>query len=91
MWVFNNAVPEKTVMVYAMVFGAHPPPYSWLYKSAGYNFFAIAIPFIALTAGSIFNGFAVAAVLSISEILFALILFKELKQIPENKNPDSEI
>ena len=31
MWVFS-AVPEKMIMVYAMVFGAHLFPYSWLYK-----------------------------------------------------------
>ena len=38
MWVFN-AVPDKMVMVYAMVFGAHLLPYSWLYKSISYRAF----------------------------------------------------
>lgn len=36
MWVFN-AEPDKMVMVYAMVFGAHLLPYSWVYKSATYQ------------------------------------------------------
>ena len=29
MWVFS-AVPEKMLMVYAMIFGAHLMPFSWL-------------------------------------------------------------
>ena len=47
MWVFN-AVPDKMVMVYAMVFGAHLLPYSWLYKSISYRIFAIIIPVLSL-------------------------------------------
>ena len=46
MWVFS-AVPEKMVMVYAMVFGAHLLPYSWLYRSVSYRVFAIAIPLLS--------------------------------------------
>lgn len=38
MWVFR-AVPDKMVMVYAMVFGAHLLPYSWLYRSVGLSYF----------------------------------------------------
>lgn len=78
MWVFN-AVPEKMVMVYAMVFGAHLLPYSWLYQSNAYKIFAIAIPIISLVVGNLFNGFVLAATLSVLEILFVLILFKELE------------
>ena len=33
MWVFA-AVPEKMLMVYAMIFGAHLMPFSWLYRSS---------------------------------------------------------
>lgn len=80
MWIFN-AVPDKMVMVYAMVFGAHLLPYSWLYKSNGYKIFAIAIPFISLILGNLFGGFVVAASLCVLEILFVIILFRELKQI----------
>lgn len=79
MWVFN-AVPDKMIMVYAMVFGAHLLPYSWLYKSNGYRMFAIALPFISLILGNLFNGFAVAAALTVLEVLFVIILFQELKQ-----------
>ena len=80
MWIFN-AVPDKMVMVYAMVFGAHLLPYSWLYKSNGYKIFAVVIPFISLILGNLFSGFAVAAALSVLEILFVIILLWEPKQI----------
>lgn len=79
MWVFT-AVPEKMVMVYAMVFGAHLLPYSWLYKSKAYMVFAIVIPFIALSLGILFNALVVALVLAIIEIVFAFILVQEVKR-----------
>ena len=80
MWVYR-AVPEKMVMVYAMVFGAHLFPYSWLYKSKAYMFFAIAIPILSLILGMMFSGLAVAIALTGIELIFVLILFQELKQM----------
>jgi len=40
MWVYPT-VPEKMLMVIAMIFGAHLLPYGWLYKSKSYTVFAI--------------------------------------------------
>ncbi|WP_124058694.1 DUF7010 family protein [Vaginisenegalia massiliensis] len=80
MWVFN-AVPEKMIMVHAMVFGGHLFPYSWLYKSKVYQNFAIIIPILALILGHLFNGFVVAAVLTVTEVIFVLCLKNEMKQI----------
>lgn len=80
MWVFN-AVPEKMVMVYGMVFGAHFLPYSWLYDSKAYKIFAIIIPIIALVLGNIFNGFVVAAALFVLEVIFVFLLNKEVNEV----------
>lgn len=77
MWVFT-AVPNKMIMVYGMVFGAHLLPYSWLYRSKSYQFFAIMIPFVTLILGNFFSGFVVAVVLTISEIVFVFLLKHEL-------------
>lgn len=82
MWVFN-AVPDKMIMVYAMVFGAHLLPYSWLYKSKGYLIFSIVIPILSLLLGNLFSGFVVASVFSVIEIIFALILKYEVKTFDE--------
>ena len=79
MWVYS-AVPEKMVMVHAMVFGAHLLPYSWLYKSKAYMIFSIVIPFAALILGHTFGALVLAAVLTAAEILFAVLLFRETKK-----------
>lgn len=78
MWVFR-AVPNKMIMVYAMVFGAHLLPYSWLYKSKAYKYFSIIIPVFALVLGNLFSGFVVAGALTITELIFVLVLQKEFK------------
>lgn len=78
MWVFN-AVPEKMVMVYAMVYGAHLLPYSWLYKSLAYKVFAIASPILALVLGTFFTSFAVAIGMAVTNLVFALALIRELR------------
>ena len=78
MWVFA-AAPEKMIMVYAMVFGAHLLPYSWVYKSNSYRIFSITIPILSLVLGNVFNGVVVAGALMIVEIVFALALKNELK------------
>ncbi len=78
MWVYS-AVPEKMIMVHAMVFGAHLFPFSWLYKSKAYLVFSIFIPVAALLAGIMVNGSAVSAIMMVSEIIFAFILFRETR------------
>ena len=78
MWVFN-AVPDKMLMVYAMVFGAHLLPYSWLYKSPSYQLFAILIPVLALILGNLFSANILALVMVGLEALFTFLLVKEVK------------
>lgn len=80
MWIFS-AVPEKMVMVYAMVFGAHLLPYSWLYQSISYRVFSIVIPVVSLVLGCMFSALIVAATLLITEIIFVILLFAELHKI----------
>ena len=79
MWVFD-AVPDKMVMVYAMVFGAHLLPYSWLYKSVTYRIFAIIIPILALFLGCLYSAFIVAIAMFICEITFVALLLRDNKK-----------
>lgn len=78
MWVFN-AVPDKMVMVYAMVFGAHLLPYSWLYKSFAYKFFAVMIPIMSLIIGNIFSPWVLTLAMVMVEVVFSYCLYKEVK------------
>ena len=80
MWVFS-AVPAKMVMVYAMVFGAHLLPYSWLYKSVGYRAFAIIIPIAALVVGCLYPAQIVAIMMLIFEVVFVVVLNLENKAL----------
>lgn len=83
MWVFS-AVPDKMVMVYAMVFGAHLLPYSWLYKSLSYRIFSVAIPIISLIIGCILAAYSVAVTMLIIEIIFVIVLIFETQQLIKN-------
>lgn len=47
LWIYA-AVPEKMLMVYAMIFGAHLLPYGWLYQSKSYYLFSLVIPITVL-------------------------------------------
>ena len=76
MWVFS-AVPEKMLMVYAMIFGAHLMPYSWLYKSKSYMVQSIAVPIVTLLVGLMANPVVLAAMMVCVEIGFSLSLVIE--------------
>ena len=62
MWVFS-AAPDRMVMVYAMVFGAHLLP--------------IGIPILSLVLGCLYSSFAVATTMIIAEVIFVVLLFIE--------------
>lgn len=80
MWIYN-AMPEKMVMVLAMIFGAHLLPYGWLYKSKSYMVLSVIIPIAVLVIGLNFAPSVVAAVMVVVEIVFSLLLFLEVKKI----------
>lgn len=80
MWVFS-AVPEKMVMIHAMVFGAHLLPYSWIYRSKAYLTAAIVIPVVSLVLGIFAGALPVALFVEAVEIIFAAVLFREVKAV----------
>ena len=80
MWVYN-AVPEKMLMVYAMIFGAHLMPFSWLYRSRSYMVLSIAVPILALVVGLAFPPFILAVVMLGVEFLFVFLLAYENRKI----------
>lgn len=80
MWIMNFA-PEKMVIAYAMVFGGHLLPFSWLYKSKAYAIFSIAITIGALIVGLRFGESVLALVMVVTEILLSVCLFTELRKV----------
>lgn len=80
MWAFS-VMPESMVMIYAMVFGAHLMPFSWLYQSKSYLMLSIFIPIFALIIGLIYPPQFLAGLMVIIEIVFAICLFYECKKL----------
>jgi hypothetical protein len=80
-WIFN-AVPDKMVMVLAMIFGAHLLPYGWLYKSKSFMALSGFIPVAALIIGLNFPAYIVAGFMIVVEIVFSFLLSIEVKQLP---------
>ena len=80
MWVYPT-VPEKMVMVLAMIFGAHLLPYAWLYKSKSYLVLSVLIPVLVLIVGINFPAYIVAGLMVAFEIVFSILLIGEVKGI----------
>lgn len=80
MWIYPT-IPEKMLMVIAMIFGAHLLPYGWLYKSKSYMVFSIAIPLLALIIGLKFEPYILALLMIFIEILFSICLVIENKTL----------
>lgn len=80
MWVYPT-VPEKMVMVLAMIFGAHLLPYGWLYKSKSYMTLSIIIPVAVLIIGVNYPPYMVAGIMILFEIVFSLLLLIEVKKL----------
>ncbi|MDR7856748.1 DUF7010 family protein [Tissierella sp.] len=88
MWIYPT-LPEKMIMVIAMIFGAHLLPYGWLYKSKSYIVFAILVPILSLIIGISFEPYMLAIMMIIIEILFSICLIIENKKTVSIHNPNS--
>ncbi|WP_251861775.1 hypothetical protein [Clostridium sp. Marseille-Q2269] len=80
MWIYPT-VPEKMLMVLAIIFGAHLLPYGWLYKSKSYAVLAILIPILSLIVGINFEPHILAMMMVIMEVLFSISLAVENKKL----------
>lgn len=80
MWIYR-AVPDKMVMVLAIIFGAHLLPFGWLYKSKAYSVMSIIISFAVLIVGIIFDPVIVSVFMVIMEIIFSVWLISEVKKL----------
>lgn len=76
MWVYA-AVPQKMLMVYAMIFGAHLLPYGWLYQSKTYYVLSVLIPILVLFVGCNYSTVTIAILMLFIEIIFCICLIIE--------------
>jgi hypothetical protein len=80
MWIYPT-LPEKMLMVIAMIFGAHLLPFGWLYKSKSYIVFAVLVSILSLIIGISFEPYILAIMMIVIEILFSICLIVENKKI----------
>ena len=80
MWIYPT-VPEKMLMVIAMIFGAHLLPYSWLYKSKTYMIMSVLIPITSLIVGCNSTSFILALMMFVFEIIFTALLTIENRKM----------
>ena len=78
MWIFT-AVPDKMLMVIAIIFGAHLLPYAWLYHSKTYLILAIFIPIFALVIGLNFEPSILGMCMIVIELFFSIALIFEIR------------
>ena len=74
------AVPDKMIMVYAIVVGAHFLTYYWIYLSPTYFYASIIIPIVSLRFGLYFSQVIVCLAFVVFDILLCLLLCLENKQ-----------
>lgn len=80
MWIYPT-LPDKMLMVIAIIFGAHLLPYAWLYQSKSYAFFAVLIAIGAWLVGVNRTSFELALMMTGIEVFFVLALVYENKRL----------
>lgn len=80
MWVYPT-VPDKMVMVLAIIFGAHLLPFGWLYKSKAYFVMSVAISLTIFIIGIIFNEVVVSIAMIAFEVIFSFWIDYENKTL----------
>lgn len=80
MWIYPT-LPDKMLMVIAMIFGAHLLPFGWLYNSKTYMGLSVIIPILALIVGTNYENYILAIMMIIIEVIFSILLFIENKKM----------
>ena len=80
MWIYPT-IPNKMLMVLAIIFGAHLLPYSWLYNSRAYLVSSIVISILALLVGINFKPFILASAMLAIVVAFCITLILENHQL----------
>ena len=78
MWAFDRR-PDAMLMIYAMIFGAHLLPYSWVHDSKAYLILSVIETVGALVIAHLLGSMATAAFILCGEIVLSVLLYKECK------------
>ena len=79
MWAFSQK-PECMLMIYAMVFGAHLLPFSWIYESRTYLVMSLVITIGSLVIGSFLGDVVMGVFLAMCQIVTSTLLLLECRK-----------
>lgn len=75
MWAYSEC-PDRMIMLYAMIFGAHLLPFGWLYDAREYIVFSVAETVLALVVGLLWGSSAVGILMIASQIVLSVCLWR---------------
>ena len=84
MWAFSKD-PEAMLMIFAMVFGAHLLPFSWVYESRTYLVMSILETVGALLVASLFGDAVMGVFMVVCQIITSVLLLRECRKLPDGK------
>ena len=79
MWAFSQN-PEVMVMLFAMVFGGHLLPYSWVYSSKTYLVMSIVLTLGSLIVFNVFGAFVMCVFVTVCQIITSTLLLVECRK-----------
>ena len=80
MWAFSEC-PDRMIMLYAMIFGAHLLPFGWLYEAKAYIVLSIAETVLALVVGLVFGNAAVGVLMVVLGTVLSVCLLVQNRNI----------
>ena len=79
MWAFSQN-PEVMVMLFAMVFGGHLLPYSWVYSSKTYLVMSIVLTLGSLIVFNVFGALVMCIFVAVCQIITSTLLLIECRK-----------
>ncbi len=90
MWAFNQK-PDAMLMLFAMVFGAHLLPFSWLYDSKTYLVMSLVTTFgsmlISIFAGEVYVGIF----MIVCQVIMSVLLLIECRKLERAQKENVEL
>ena len=83
MWAYSER-PEAMLMLYAMVFGAHLLPFSWIYDTRSYAAVSIIETIGALIITLVWGSRITAAFMIIMQIIISTWLYLDIRKADKN-------
>ena len=84
MWAFSMK-PEVMMMLFAMVFGAHLLPFSWIYESKTYLVMSIVTTLGSLLTACVFGEVVMGVFMVICQIITSVLLLAECRKLSASK------